>query len=275
VSALDEWRRALESRAIPEPILRAAPESPWGFPSELFRGRAEAAAAAEATPTTVRALESLPDGGIVLDVGVGGGATSLPLAGRAATIVAVDQQADMLEAFAVAATGAGTEPVAIQGRWPDVADVVPGADVVVCGHTLYNVADLEPFALALGAHARRRVVLEATDRHPLGWMSDLWAGFHEVDMPDGPTIELAIEALREIGIEPAREDRPGGDADPAGGGFTERGDAVALVRRRLCLSPEHDPDLAEALGDRLRERQGLWSAGPADRTVVTLWWDRS
>ena len=35
------------------------------------------------TPTTRRALEALPEGGSVLDVGVGGGATSLPLAGRA------------------------------------------------------------------------------------------------------------------------------------------------------------------------------------------------
>jgi 2-polyprenyl-3-methyl-5-hydroxy-6-metoxy-1,4-benzoquinol methylase len=85
VTALEVWRRALEARAIPEATLRAAPESPWGFPTDLFRARSEVAARAPTTPTTARGLEALPDGGTVLDVGVGGGATSLPLATAAST----------------------------------------------------------------------------------------------------------------------------------------------------------------------------------------------
>ena len=72
-TALERWRRALEARAIPDTILAAAPESPWGFPAEAFRRRAEAASDAAPTPTTSCALEALPDGGTVLDVGVGGG----------------------------------------------------------------------------------------------------------------------------------------------------------------------------------------------------------
>ena len=63
---------------------------------------------------------------------------------------------------------------------------------------------------------------------------------------------------------------------PAGrGGFEQREDAVALIRRRLCLGPENDPEIAEALGDRLAEREGLWSAGPPEQILVTLWWDGS
>ena len=38
--ALDRWRQQLEGWAIPETILAAAPESPWGFPVGLFRSRA-------------------------------------------------------------------------------------------------------------------------------------------------------------------------------------------------------------------------------------------
>ncbi len=52
-----------------------------------------------------------------------------------------------------------------------------------------------------------------------------------------------------------------------------KAEAVAPVRRRPCLAPDRDPKAEEALGDRLREHDGLWSAGPDRRVVVTLWWD--
>ena len=61
--------------------------------------------------------------------------------------------------------------------------------------------------------------------------------------------------------------------DMAGSGFERREHAVALVRRRLCLTPERDGEIARALGPRLREHDGLWSAGPREQRVVTLWWD--
>jgi hypothetical protein len=34
------------------------------------------------------------------------------------------------------------------GRWPDIAPQAPTADVVLCHHVLYNVADIAPFAAA-------------------------------------------------------------------------------------------------------------------------------
>lgn len=271
-SALDRWAEELRDRAIPEDIVAAAPESPYGFPSELFVRRAERALEpAEPTATTRRALEALPEGGTVIDVGVGGGATSLPLAGRARRITGVDAQPDMLEAFARAARAAGTEPLPVLGAWPDVAADVEPADVVACGHVFYNVQELAPFVRALTDHARSRVVVELTERHPLDWMSDLWLLFHDVQMPRGPTAGDAHEALRELGLPARREDsRLEGDR---GGGFEAEGAAIALVRRRLCLTPDRDAELAAALGDRLHERDGLWSAGPGAQVVATLWWD--
>ena len=273
-TALERWRRALETRAIPQAILDAAPESPWGFPVEAFRRRARTAAAMEPTPTTRRAEEALPAGGTVLDVGVGGGATSLPLAPRASSIAGVDEQDDMLEAFATAARDAGVAPMTVRGRWPDVEAEAPRVDVVVSGHTIYNVQDLAPFARAIDAHARRRVVLELMDHHPLGWTADLWERFHGIAIPDEPRAELAEAALGELGFAPSREDRAAKE-DPSAGGFDTREGALAFARRRLCLTPDRDEELAAALGDRLSERASLWSAGPAQRTFVTLWWDVS
>jgi SAM-dependent methyltransferase len=271
--AAERWRLSLDARHIPDPIIAAAPQPPWGFPADLFRVRATKAVDGPPNPTTLRALESLPDGGRVLDVGCGGGATSVPLAARAATITGVDGQADMLAAFAEAIRRAGGEPVTVEGPWPASAAAAGTADVVVCGHVLYNVPDLVPFVRGLDAAATRRVVLEITERHPLAWMHDLWQRFHGISFPDGPTADDAEAVIAEVGIDVRREGRPADDAKR--GGFDRREDAVALVRRRLCLGAHRDAEVAEALGDRLRAHEGLWSVGPAGGTPVsTLWWDR-
>src|SRR6266508_2384534 len=183
---LARWRAQLEAWAIPEEILAAAPESPWSFPVGLFRARAERArAGGRQTPSNREAARWLPPGGSVLDVGAGAGAASLPLAGVAGRLVAVDESAAMVEAFLAAAAGAGAHAQGIQGRWPEVAGRVDPADVVVCHHVLYNVADLAPFAGALTDHARRRVVVELTDRHPLVGLAPLWRRFHGLERPSG------------------------------------------------------------------------------------------
>jgi hypothetical protein len=159
----------------------------------------------------------------------------------------------------------------VEGGWPVVADQVPETDIVVCHHVLYNVPDLAPFVHALDAHARRRVVIEITASHPLTWMSGLWRRFHGLERPDRPTATDALEGLGELGIDARREDEL---RTPLSGGFEHRKDAIALARRRLCLPAERDAEIAEALGDLLLEQEGLWSAGPAEQSIATLWWDR-
>lgn len=272
MDAAERWGEALQGWGVPEEILAKAPESPWGLPAEMMRRRAERTVGSEPSTSVRRAREALPEAGTVLDVGVGGGAASLPLAPPAARIVGVDTSDEMLRTFSAAAEGAGVEAQTILGRWPDVAEEVGPADVAVCSHVLYNVQELDPFVRALDDHAYRRVVVEITERHPLAWMSDLWRRFHGLVRPDHPTADDALEALRGLGLDARREDetRP-----PRIGGFERREDAVALVRRRLCLTEDRDPELAEALGSRLLERDGVWSAGPDEQTVSTLWWDRA
>jgi len=256
--------------ALPEAILAAAPESPWGFPAEAFRTRAERATPGDRTFANRRARDALPAGGTVLDVGVGAGAASLPLAQRASLIIGVDESAAMLSEFRRQARRLHVHARTIKGQWPAMARRAAVADVVVCNHVAYNVADLAPFAQALNGHARRRVVIEITRRHPTAWMADLWSRFHGLSRPAHPDASDAVSVLRGLGLPVHRHTA----LSPRGaGGFARREDAVAWIRRRLCLGAERDDEVAAALGDRLVHEDGLWSARAPIEPLVTLWWD--
>jgi SAM-dependent methyltransferase len=275
--ALARWRDQLEGWAIPAEILAAAPESPWGFPVGLFRSRAHRAHQAhragsgQPTPSTAEAARHLPAGGSVLDVGVGAGAASLPLAGTAGRLVGVDELPEMLTAFLAAATAAGVDAEGVEGRWPEVAGRVGPADVVVCHHVLYNVADLAPFAAALTGHARRRVVCELTDRHPLVGLGPLWRRFWDLGRPEGPTAGDAVAAVRSLGLAVNRQDWDSRDRF----GFDDFDELVAFTRRRLCLPASRDGEVAEALLEEgTHQVGGVWVSGQP-RRVTTLSWPGS
>jgi SAM-dependent methyltransferase len=264
--AAQAWTTALASWAIPEEILAKAPEPPWHFPVSVFARRGEAARS-HVTFSDRRALEVLPEGGDVLDVGCGGGAASAPLAPRASRAIGVDPSREMLKAFLENARSSGLNAEAIEGRWPEVAERTPVADVVVCHHVVYNAPDLAGFVQRLTDHAGARVVLELTRRHPTSDLDPLWLRFHGLVRPTGPTADDAQAVVRELGIRPQRKDwsaeRPGG--------YESVEEMVAHVRRLVCLPPERDPDIRESIAPRIVERGGRF--GFADRPVTTLWWD--
>jgi ribosomal protein S18 acetylase RimI-like enzyme len=174
-------------------------------------------------------------------------------------LVGVDESAGLLAAFADRAERLGVDHLEVLGRWPDVADDVPAADVVVCRHVAYNVPDLDAFLARLTDHARQRVVLHLTTVHPLAWTTPYWRRLHGIGRPDGPTVEDAVAVAREAGLEPSVE------------GWTESFDLgsvgleqqVAFLGRRLCLAEDRADDLRRAIGD---------IGVPDPRSVATLWW---
>jgi SAM-dependent methyltransferase len=258
-AAAEAWRSSLEALAIPQEILSRAPANPWELPRELFRF--DAGAELPRTPSHDRAAEALPPQGSVLDVGCGGGRASLALVPPAAQVTGVDESAEMLAEFSRAAGAAGVPAVAVRGLWPDVSgrDEIEPADVVVCHHVVYNVADLVPFVTALAPCARRRVVVELTDRHPRAGLKVLWQEIWGLDRSEGPDAATAVEVVREAGIDVVAESFE----LPARPGRT-RESLVAMVRAHLCVGPERDSEI-----DRLLPSD--YATG--NRAVTCMWWD--
>lgn len=251
------WRERLAEWAIPASITDAVTESPWTFPVEEFARRALRYAEHPVGASYARAVEALREPGTVLDVGAGAGAASLPVlgTGRVTALTAVDTSAEMLD---VLRDNASVPVRTVVGRWPDVAPQTPVADVVLCHHVFYNVAGLAGFAAALTAHARRRVVVELTDEHPMVVLNPLWTVLHGLARPTRPTAADAVAVLREAGIAPGEQRWD--DPDPAPP-LTDA--AVESTRRRLCLPPDRRADVEAALR----------AYPPRRLRRCTLWWD--
>ena len=140
--------------------------------------------------------------------------------------------------------------------------VEPG-DVVVCHHVLYNVANVVPFVEALSEHARRRVVIEITERHPRVVHAPLWRAIHGIERPSGPTASDAAAVLAEMGLHFGQEEHE----RPSPWREEDRSERVAMVRRALCVGPERDAEIDALIGPDLST---TWQ-----RRAVTLWWDVS
>ena len=234
------WADELAAWAIDPEILAAAPESPYGFPPEVFA----VGQYPTSSPMAELAGEALRPGGSVLDVGAGAGAASLGIVPAGGHLHAVDSQLSMLQALEAAARDRGVSLTTYDGTWPDLADQVPVCDVVVCAHVLYNVPDLVPFATALTRHARARVVVELTGTHPLTRLPPMWEAVHHQPRPDGPTAELAVAVLREAGLEPEVRERVIAPVVRTGALLDTW---VDFTRRQLCLPPERRPEVEELM----------------------------
>jgi SAM-dependent methyltransferase len=256
--AAGRWAEQLGRWAIPEEILARAPVSPWQHDTAMFvvddtlDRRAPAAEVARAVLPVAN--------GSVLDVGCGGGRGAMALVPPAELVIGADQSPAMLAEFTRAAAAVGARSMTVEGVWPDVAGLVPVADVVVCHHVAYNVADIEPFLLALTAHARLAVVLVLPPRHPLSAWNDAWRHFWGLERPDGPTADDVGEILDGLGLGAERWDVP---RPPLARATADAASRVTSARRRLCLTEDRDDELA----DYLDAHEPQWS----DTNVVFRW----
>lgn len=258
MTAAEQWAAELAAWRIDPEILASVDESPYVFPPALFAPREKAGPPVPA-PLAELAVAALPAGGSVLDVGAGAGAGSLPLGGSLGHLHAVDSQPSMLRALESSAASRGIPVTTYEGRWPDIARAVPVCDVVVCAHVFYNVAELPEFVAALDGHARHRVVVELTGSHPWARLAPMWEAVHGQPRPRGPSAGLAVEVLRECGIEPSTFEVELQPTVRTGALLEEW---VDFTRRQLCLPPERRPEVVELLRQQ----------PPTPRRIVVLAW---
>jgi SAM-dependent methyltransferase len=234
----ERWAEQLAAWGVPQEILDRAPESPWSHDTGRFvvddtltRDSVSSRWARDVLP---------PHGGTVLDVGCGGGRSALPLVPPATELIGVDSSGAMLDRFVAAAVDAGVARRTVHGEWPEVAGHTPSADVVVCHHVVYNVADIVPFVLALTDHARLAVVVELPTEHPMSAWAPAWRHFWGLTRPPGPVADDLVAVLHELGFDPEVEiDR----RPPLSTAGSDPSLLVPTARRRLCLPASRDEEL--------------------------------
>jgi len=131
----------------------------------------------------------------VIDVGAGAGRHAVPLAERAEWVTAVEPSEGMR-----AHIPALPNLTVIASAWED-AQVAP-ADVVICSHVLYGVADVVPFVEKMERAARARVFImlrEGPVPHPANVLRDK---IGSAPLPPIPRFSDLFMVLIQLGITP-------------------------------------------------------------------------
>ena len=250
-----KWKSDLEAWSIPKEIIDKAPESPWIHPPSLF----QIPKLIDLTPSHQKAFEALPADGSILDIGCGGGIAAFAMGKKAGLVIGVDHQVEMLEMFSENAKERHMDSKVYEGFWPEIESKVEVADIAVAHHVVYNVQDIVPFIKAMNSHARKRVVIEMPQHHPLSNLSEAWKFFWNLDRPVNPTPQDFVDVLSELGINAhvqlwdgqLRQER-------------NMDDAVRFTRIRLCLPAFREAEVRQFLENH-----------PASeiRSLATVWWD--
>lgn len=264
------WKADLESWAIPESVLQQADESPYGWPPELWRRRTrESRTRSETTPTTSLVSKMLGPDGTLIDVGAGTGRSCFPYARAGHRVTAVEKNPGMAAGLQEEADSEGLEVEVVVGAWPGAAASAPVADVVLSSHVVYDVAEIGPFIRALGSHCLRGAVVEMTHVHPWTNMNYLYRAIHDLDRPEGPSVEDLVEVIvSELGAEVGvvRWERP------PDLWFRTWEEVLAYYGRRVAVPRARRAELRPLLEEHVVARDDRLYIEDGPRTLATLWW---
>jgi SAM-dependent methyltransferase len=249
MNAFDYWREL--QLTSPERAVRLDAEAErarWQRMAPAYNRNAlhvNAPAFAHAIAAMVRPGET------VLEIGPGTGGFTVPVAGRAARVLAVDMSDAMLGVLRAELAAGGIENVeTMLGEWPDVT--VPVHDVVLAVNSLYRVLDVRTAIERMSATARRRVIVAWSVGHnppvlpsvvdpqrprrerPGVTYIHLLLALHELGIATDLTIHHVPRAVwRESYADAAGRLLAVADPTPA-----ERAEAAALAR--VMFAPEGD-----------------------------------
>jgi 2-polyprenyl-3-methyl-5-hydroxy-6-metoxy-1,4-benzoquinol methylase len=223
-------------------------------------------------PVLSRVLEQLPVAdGRVLDVGAGTGRYAVPLAETGARVTALEPNAAMAALLGEEARARGVSIPVEQASWPDGEGRVGSADVVLCAHVVYPIAEIVPFVRALDRAARCAVVLVAR----LGQLDDAIAhvftavhGEPRVPMPALPDLWML---LLQLGLPVSATLHP----FETRWAYADASAAVDDVAGRLGVSPDSPswPAVDSAVRSRLVPRGGEVLLAPSQAYQGVIWWE--
>jgi SAM-dependent methyltransferase len=130
-----------------------------------------------------------------LDIGAGGGRYALPLARQGARVIAVDPSPAMLGVLREGMERHAIRDIEIvEGRWPDVADRLPRAQVALMAHVGYDIEAIGPFLDAAEQRASRCVAVMAEGAMTTA-ASLLWEPMHGEPRVPLPALPELISLL--------------------------------------------------------------------------------
>ena len=202
VSAVEAWRARVErhhaqSEGVMEASLREGDF--WRNLAPMFR----ADPYREDDEVLNALLELTPDGGSVLDVGGGAGRFAIPIAlSRRTSVAVVDPSPSMLEQLEASVSEVkGANVTGVNAEW-EAARVLE-ADMVLCSHVVYGVADIRPFLQKLHDHARERVVMVSFVDSPQAGVAPLWEPVYGEERINLPALPELMNVLWDMGIYPS------------------------------------------------------------------------
>jgi SAM-dependent methyltransferase len=272
IDYLRRWAQIVERRRVQMEAAYAkagmANVDYWGRRAKAYR-----AALHERTdedPFFLRVRAAVAEKTTVLDVGAGTGRHTLALAPHVTRVTAVEPSAAMLGLLREdldAQKVANVDTVA--AGWLQAE--VEAADVVICSHVLYPIADVEPFLRKLTERAKQRVfVYLRVD--PLPTDFGLWSEFYGEPLQLQPVHLDLVNALAQLDVMP--------DVEIVEHRFTwtfaNMEEAIAQVRNSVCLR-EDDDAATSKLRDLLQAQLVKWPNGRlgpeigSARSAVVSW----
>lgn len=225
--AAAEWRRRVEARQAEAEAVGAGQRGYWNRRAEAFK---RAFDGRDDDPFLEFLEPWLGPGKTVIDAGAGFGRHAVPLAARVEWVTAVEPSEGMLALLQPA-----PNMTVIASSWED-AEPAP-ADLVVCSHVLYGVADPVAFIEKLERAARERVFVVMREGQPALPAEEAWAELAGGRTPM-PEFRDLLAVLAEMGVDP------------------EVGRWSHPATRAYATLPEAAEEVSSALGERWDDGRG-------------------